>query len=396
MFVVNFVAWLLSGIGIALCALVVLLLLEISVGCYWTPAPPANLKPPAKFAVIVPAHNEADHIADVLRAIQSDIRPQDRLLVVADNCLDNTYDAARSTGAEVIRRDDQLRRGKGFALDCAIKHLAADPPDVVLVMDADCYASKGSLARLASYAAAYNRPVQGQYEMLSPPGEESAALATAAFSYRVKATMRPLGMQRLGGPCTLMGTGMAFPWATIERANLATSQIVEDLLMSLEFTREGKAPLYCYDAKITSTFPATVEGQKIQRERWESGHVNVILQVLPRMAAASITTGNVRLLAMIADTAIPPLALLAILVVIQLAASSILAVFGGPLLPIVLGVVNSIAFFSAIVIAWRTAFPGKGIGTMLVKVPGYILGKLGIYLKVLMRRRIEWVRTQRD
>ncbi len=396
MFAVGIVGWFFAGVGIILFMMVALLFAEIWAGCRQTPLQNANFRLPARFAVIVPAHNEAANISNVLLALQSELRPVDRLVVIADNCQDNTYEIARSTGAEVIRRDDQAHRGKGFALDAAVRFLAADPPDVVIVMDADCYASEGSLATMAGWASAYERPVQAQYEMLLPPGDESPAMATAAFSYRVKAMIRPSGLRRLGLPCGLMGTGMAFPWAIISQAHLATSNIVEDLLLTLEVARKGKAPLYCSDAKISSTFPATKDGQKSQRERWETGHVNVICQVLPKTILASLRTGNLQLLALAADMAIPPLALMLLLITCQFSVSLIIGALGGPFVPLLLGFVNALLFFIAIALAWRASFPGKGMSAMLTRVPGYVLGKLSIYLKVALRRRPEWVRTQRE
>lgn len=396
MFAVDLLAWFLTGLGLALLFLIALLLVEICAGATWKAPVRARFPLPCKIAVVVPAHDEAAHITKMLRALQAELRPENRLVVVADNCTDDTYEVARSLGAEALRRTDPSKRGKGYALDFAIKHLAADPPDVVVVMDADCYASAGSIAQLASWAWAYDRPVQAQYEMLLPPGNDSPGLAIADFSYRVKAIIRLLGLQRLGWPCGLMGTGMALPWSVIARARLANAEIVEDLLMSLELAREGKAPLYCYDAKITSTFPSSVEGQRSQRERWETGHLNMILRVLPRMVLTALTTRNWRLLALAADTAIPPLALLALLIVFHLAASAVFAIVAGPSLPFALGIVNALVFSAAIVIAWRAAFPGKSIGTLLFRVPSYVFGKLGIYLKVLLRRRVEWVRTQRE
>ncbi len=396
MFAVDLLAWILTGLGLALLFLVVLLLVEICAGATWKAPARARFPLPCKIAVVVPAHNEAAHIAKMLHALRADLPSASRLLVVADNCTDDTYDVVRSLGVEALRRDDRSRRGKGYALDFAIRHLAADPPDVVVVMDADCFASAGSIAQLASWAWAYDRPVQAQYEMLLPPGNDSPALAIADFSYRVKAIIRLLGLQRLGWPCGLMGTGMALPWSVISRVHLANAEIVEDLLMSLELARDGKAPLYCYDATITSTFPSSVEGQRSQRERWETGHLNMILRVLPRMAFSALTTGNWRLLALAADTAIPPLALLALLIALNLGVSALFALVTGSSLPVALAIVDALVFFVAIVIAWRAAFPGKAIGALFVRVPSYVFGKLGIYLKVLLRRRIEWVRTQRE
>jgi cellulose synthase/poly-beta-1,6-N-acetylglucosamine synthase-like glycosyltransferase len=92
----------------------------------------------ARIAVLVPAHDEADGIASTIDSILPQLKTGDRLLVVADNCSDITARIASEKGAEVIERQDQENRGKGFALDFGIKFLARNPPEVVVVVDADC------------------------------------------------------------------------------------------------------------------------------------------------------------------------------------------------------------------------------------------------------------------
>ena len=62
-------------------------------------------RPPV--AVLIPAHNERGGIATTVRAVQNDLRAGDRLLVVADNCTDDTAAEARQAGAEVI---EDMRR----------------------------------------------------------------------------------------------------------------------------------------------------------------------------------------------------------------------------------------------------------------------------------------------
>src|SRR5262245_56077892 len=43
-----------------------------------------------RIAVLVPAHNESTGLLQTLADIQTQILPGDRLLVVADNCVDDT------------------------------------------------------------------------------------------------------------------------------------------------------------------------------------------------------------------------------------------------------------------------------------------------------------------
>ena len=68
-------------------------------------------------AVLMPAHDEAVGISAAIRALVPQLRHTDRLLVVADNCSDDTAAVALASGAEVTVRVDPVLRGKGYALD---------------------------------------------------------------------------------------------------------------------------------------------------------------------------------------------------------------------------------------------------------------------------------------
>ena len=64
----------------------------------------ARSLPPAggtgRIVVLIPAHDEETTIARTLRSIAPQLRPGDRLLVVADNCADQTEQIARNEGAQ--------------------------------------------------------------------------------------------------------------------------------------------------------------------------------------------------------------------------------------------------------------------------------------------------------
>jgi glycosyltransferase involved in cell wall biosynthesis len=145
------------------------------------------------------------------------------LLVVADNCSDDTAAVAKDGGSEVIERNDPDRIGKGFALDYGLRHLSAEPPEIVIVIDADCRIDAHSIDLLAQECARTCRPVQSLYLMTR---SESAPVnqSVAEFAWRLKNWVRPLGLLSLNMPCQLMGTGMAFPWAVIWSADLASAK----------------------------------------------------------------------------------------------------------------------------------------------------------------------------
>ena len=127
------------------------------------PARKARTGARPRCAVLVPAHDEEAGIAITVRSVRDQSAADDRIVVVADNCSDGTATAARAAGAEVSERNDPERRGKGFALDHGLGQLASDPPDVVVIVDADCELGPGALDALVRQAAATGRPAQGIY-----------------------------------------------------------------------------------------------------------------------------------------------------------------------------------------------------------------------------------------
>ncbi|HZG67881.1 MAG TPA: glycosyltransferase family 2 protein, partial [Herpetosiphonaceae bacterium] len=83
-----------------------------------------------KVVVIIPALNEADAIAHVMRAIPSAL--VDRVIVVDGGSTDGTVAIARAAGADVVL---QPRRGYGNA--CAAGVAAAPDADVLVFLDGD-------------------------------------------------------------------------------------------------------------------------------------------------------------------------------------------------------------------------------------------------------------------
>jgi len=347
----------------------------------------------ASLAVLVPAHNEESGIAATLAAVRAQLAPGDRLLVVADNCSDATADVARAAGAEVIERASQLR-GKGYALAHGIDHLRAAPPSAVVIVDADCDLAAGALDALMHDLAASGRPVQALYLMLAPSGA-GLSRRLAQFAWRVRNWARPAGWHRLGMPCQLMGTGMAFSWDMLRDAALANASIVEDMKLGLDLAARGMAPVFCQRALVTSWFPESAAAAGTQRTRWEHGHIEMILREMPAILRLAAVRRDRRMLGMALDLGVPPLALLAGV----LALAWLLAVAGwllGATALVAIVASGLVALFLiTILAAWSVQ--GRDLVRLseLLAVPWYIVAKLPMYLRFIVRRQRDWVRTDR-
>ena len=86
----------------------------------------------SEFVAVIPAYQCASTVGDVVAGVR---RHLDRALVVDDGSDDETAEAARAGGAEVIRLE--RNRGKGFALRTGIEIALRDSPRAVVLLDAD-------------------------------------------------------------------------------------------------------------------------------------------------------------------------------------------------------------------------------------------------------------------
>jgi cellulose synthase/poly-beta-1,6-N-acetylglucosamine synthase-like glycosyltransferase len=280
-------------------------------------------------------------------------------------------------------------------LDWGLRFLANDPPNIVVMVDADCRLAEDTIDRLASACESTGRPVQALYLMTVPSGSP-VNKQVAAFAWRVKNWVRPLGLMNLGLPCQLMGTGMAFPWQVIHSIDLASGWIVEDIKLGLDLAAAGSPPAFCPSVRVTSQFAASATGSTSQRSRWEQGHIMTILKLAPRMLFVAIGAGNFRLLTLTLDLAVPPLSLLAMLLILMFAITGVAALLGIGSAAFMVSTACLIAFTTTVGLAWngygRDVLPARAISS----VPMYVLAKLGLYGQVLFgKMTAQWVRTDR-
>lgn len=351
-------------------------------------------RPP--LAVLVPAHNEESGIAATLSSVMPQLRAEDRLLVVADNCGDETAAIARRMGAQVTERHDESRRGKGYALDHGIRTLREPaPPKVVILIDADCQLEPGCLDTLAALCAETRRPVQGAY-LMAPPRESTTMLTNlAVLAWRMRNFVRPLGWDRLGFPCQLTGSGMALPFDQLQTVELASGRVAEDLKLGIDLSLRGHPPIFCPEARVSSRFLESRDASKAQRTRWEHGALTTMISATPALLFGIFQQKSLSLLGTLLDLWVPPLALLILMITAAMGTSLVFYLTTGLLAPMVLMSVTAIIATSTILLTWM--YHGRDISPFwrLLLAPFYVAVKLPLYAKFLFSREDQWVRTKR-
>jgi len=146
---------------------------------------------PVRVVIVVPAHDESKGILRTLRRLQAEVvdDAQARIVVVADNCSDDTAAVALSAGVDVLERTDPAHRGKGPAL--AFGFAACRDADWLVVVDADTDVEPGFLATMRRAMVAGADALQCRYVVRDAAGSHRAALAdVAAGAWNV---VRPRG-----------------------------------------------------------------------------------------------------------------------------------------------------------------------------------------------------------
>ena len=344
--------------------------------------------------VLIPAHDEAAGIAATITALRAVTDPAIALLVVADNCTDDTAVQARAAGAEVIERNDPIRRGKGYALAFGRDHLAASPPECVVVLDADCTVEGAGIAALARAAMAASCAVQACY-LQHPDLTASPKAQISSFAFLVKNLVRQRGMMRMGGVAAMTGTGMAIPWSLLAAAPLASADLAEDMALGVWLTRNGHPPRFLESARVWSD-AASGRALMVQRDRWERGFMTIARQKALPLIAHGITGASRSLTWLGLHLLVPPLALLFVIAGAALVAALLLALVGASLFAPGLLAAALLVAGIATMSAWSRAGREQISGAALLRTPLYIAAKLPLYRTMLGRGGHQgWVRTER-
>ncbi|MDJ0729171.1 MAG: glycosyltransferase family 2 protein [Crocosphaera sp.] len=351
-----------------------------------------SIRPSA--TILIPAHNEAKVITQCLNSLLPQLTSNDEVIVIADNCIDNTAHIVKEKGLTVIERYNNQQRGKGYAIDYGLKYLAANPPEIVVILDSDCILEPKSLDSLVVSSYIQQRPIQGTY-LMETNADCSVKDRISAFAIVVKNLVRSYGLKQLNSPCLLNGSGMAFPWSIISQVSTANGQTVDDMQLSVDLAMLDYSPSYCPEAKVIGRLMQNDDG-KSQRSRWEHGHLYQIFYQVPRVLIASIKQKRLELLTLALELAIPPLSILVILWFSSISLSLIGLVMGWINYSFWLLLGEGFLLFIAIAGSWyrygRHIIPVM----MLFSIPKYILWKLPIYFDFFYHNKAAWNVTERD
>ena len=357
-----------------------------------------------RFALVVPAHNEAAHITKTLQNLLALDYPeaQRQVVVVADNCTDATAQvAAAATGVRVLERQDAQRRGKGYALDHAFNLLLKEGwVEAVVVIDADTIVAPGLLAAFAAQLERGAQAIQGDYTVQNPEASWRTRLMLVALSMFHR--LRSLARERWGVSVGLRGNGMCFKVETLQRVPHRAAGLVEDVEYGIALGHAGIRVAYADAATVYGEMVAGAKDSESQRQRWEGGRMQLLRREVPDLLRAAWRQRSGMLLDLALDLLTPPLSYVAVGIALGGLAAAVLLALGPPSLGLALGA-GLWALHLACLLAYvlrGAALSDQGVRAyaVLLWAPVYVAWKLLLAVKNRLpggRRDASWVRTAR-
>jgi cellulose synthase/poly-beta-1,6-N-acetylglucosamine synthase-like glycosyltransferase len=353
--------------------------------------------------LLLPAHDEHLVLGAALVSLKSLDYPTDlyRVVVIADNCSDNTAAIAAEHGAEVLERFNRELIGKGYALEWALERLMAEPEesfDAIVIMDADTKPAPSLLRSFDTGLRNGSLAMQARYEVLN--ADESWRTRLMAAALALAHIAKPLGRERLGLSDGLKGNGMCFARSVVKAVPWSGESITEDIEYALRLCRAGYRIAFLPDTAVWAQMPTNAAQATSQRKRWEGGRYRLLFSVGPRVLGEGLRTRN----RLVVDRAIE-------LIILPFA-----ELFALPVLMLLLSAACGLAFHWHTVLmmcwAWIAVLVLEAvyllIGLWIAKTPArialsvlaapfYIIWKFGVYATMMVTRSAGgWKRTERQ
>lgn len=237
---------------------------------------PASLPPRHRFAIAIPAHNEAEVIGHTVQTLrQMDYSPDlFTIYVVADHCSDNTAAEARGHGALCFERTSGPRGGKSSALLWLFEKIfaAPEPYDAIVVFDADTQVDKDFLqvmnSTLGEGSEGDPSVVQGRHVISNPAAGWFPALSWTLMAIDNRFSNQ--GRENLKLCAKNMGDSICFRTQVLRELGWG-SGLTEDYEFRLKLILAGLRIAYQPWAIGYGQAALTWKEAQAQHTRWRKG-----------------------------------------------------------------------------------------------------------------------------
>ena len=349
------------------------------------------------FTFVVPAHNEAQGIGRTVESLRAVEYPDAKfsVLVVADNCADDTKDRAMAAGARVLERHDSHHRGKGYALEYAFETLMSEgTSDAIVVVDADTDVSTNILEAIEDRILQGERVLQAHYGVRN--AEDSWRTRLMEFAFTLYHGVRSTARERLSLSTGLRGNGMAFTMDALRRVPYKSYSLVEDVEYGIELGLNGIRVAYVTDTVVRGEMVGGGAASESQRLRWEQGRQGLVRRYAAQLLFRAVSERSPLLFDLALDILTPPLTTIVVFSTVGSVVALAMVVTGTTgfwvLAPWTIACVSLVTYIARGV---QMSPQGPRVLLDFVHIPKYVAWKIFLRLRGASAKSNAWVRTAR-
>lgn len=274
----------------------------------------AGAQPAAKrqhrFAAVICARNEENVLPFLFESLRAQNYPPEliEIILIADNCTDNTAGVAHEYGATVIERHNLEKIGKGYALCEAFLRLgpSLSRADAVCIFDADNVVHPDYFVHMNRAYANGARAAQG-YRQMKNPADTWVTGANSLFFWMHNRFFNR-ARHIMGLSAQINGTGFMVSAESIRKNGWNTETITEDIELTAQTVLSGQKVLWVADAVVYDEQPLHFMQSYTQRKRWILGIFQCLARYAAPLAKSFIATGKLQYLDTLIYLASAPLA----------------------------------------------------------------------------------------
>lgn len=228
-----------------------------------------------RFAAIIAARNEEAVIGNLVESLKLQNYPSDLLdvIVIADNCTDNTAEVAEKAGAIVYKRFNKAEVGKGYVLTFAFEKIQEerDIYDAYCIFDADNVVDRNFINEMNNALGQGYDVVQGNRDMKN--ATDSWVSGCHALFFWMENRFFNSAKSFLGLPATINGTGFMISSRLIKEIGYHVHTCTEDIEFSIQSVLAGRRVGWAPFAVIYDEQPVELGQSMTQRIRWIKGFI---------------------------------------------------------------------------------------------------------------------------
>ena len=270
--------------------------------------------PKTFFAVVIPARNEERVVGHTIRSLRSLQYPTDLydIIVIADNCTDQTELFARREGVKVYARNDFSRRSKAHAMKWLFdqESFIEKKYDAICILDADASLAPDFLNAMDAEIRDGYEIVQGRCGSSNPYDSTTSGFMTALASVENRLWYLPQATRNRSG--FYIGTGVCITLDRIAKTGWNISTLVEDAEFSIQTVLKGGFVRYCDHARYYVEQVTTWRELWKQQRRWRTGQIDCLKRYLRPLFFSVFKDRNKNAISLLILVLIPVLCILSI------------------------------------------------------------------------------------